>query len=344
MLNIKYIKVEPTTFLMQFKNGKLKRKGQGLSLFYFAPITSLVAIPVGTTDLPFMFKETTKDYQEVTVQGQVVYQISDPEKIAGLLNFSLSANAMSYSSEDPEKLRNRIVNLVQVKMRAAIEQLDLRQVITCSKSLVRDVKEELARSTVLGALGIKIIDLSVLAIKPTPDTARALEASVREQLLEEADEAIYRRRNASIDQERSVRENEFNTELAVEAKQQEIAEKKIETERSLQQKRNDMSRAQLEADVILEQQRQELVDLASENGRKEADVKAYEIAATMEALSKVDAKVLEAMSLGNLQPEQILAQSFRELAGGAERIGQLNIAPDLLQQLSGRPAFGGDER
>ena len=395
MFNIKYIKVEPTTFLMQFKDGKLKRKGKGLSFFYFAPTTSLVAIPVGTTDLPFMLKETTKDYQEVTLQGQVVYRIADPEKTAGLMNFTLKPDAQRYSSEDPEKLRNRIVNLVQVKMRTAIEQLDLRQAINASQALVRAVKNELANSDVLASLGVEIMDLSILAIKPTPETARALEASVREQLLEEADQAIYRRRNASIDQERSVKENELNTELAVEAKQQEIEDRKIEAERQMQgkqneivreqleadiererlakesefklalaaetkqtelqqeklraerlqqDKRSEMNRAKLEADVVLEQQRQELVELASENGRKEADVKAYEIAATMEALSKIDAKVLEAMTIGNLQPEQLLAQAFRELAGGAERIGQLNISPDLLQQLSGRQAMMGGER
>ncbi|MCP5017659.1 MAG: SPFH domain-containing protein [Ketobacter sp.] len=344
MFNVKYIKVEPTTFLMQFKYGKLKRKGKGLSFFYFAPTTSLVAIPVGTTDLPFMLKETTKDYQEVTLQGQVVYRIADPEKTAGLMNFTLKPDAQGYSSEDPEKLRNRIVNLVQVKMRTAIEQLDLRQAINASQALVQAVKNELVNSDVLDSLGIEIMDLSILAIKPTPETARALEASVREQLLEEADQAIYRRRNASIDQERSVKENELNTELAIEAKQQEIEERKIEAERQMQEKQNEIVREQLEADVVLEQQRQELVELASVNGRKEADVKAYEIATTMEALSKIDAKVLEAMTMGNLQPEQLLAQAFRELAGGAERIGQLNISPDLLQQLSGRQAMMGGAR
>ncbi|MFT7185625.1 MAG: hypothetical protein ACI84K_001007 [Pseudohongiellaceae bacterium] len=340
MFNIKYIKVDPTTFLMQFKKGQVKRKGSGLSLWYYAPSTSLVAVPTGTSDLPFIFKETTQDYQEVTVQGQLVYRIAEPEKLAALMNYTLKSDAnssnLTYRAEDPDKLRNRILNLIQVKMSASIENMKLRESLSASQVLVKKIKTDLVSSDVLTTLGIEVIDLSIVAIKPAPETSRALEASVREQLLEEADDALYRRRNASIEQERVVKENELSTELAIEAKQREIKEAKLKAERALQEQRREMKRELLAAEVEQEQQRQELVELATDNARKQADGKAYEIAETMKALSKVDAKVLEAMTMGNLDPQQLMAQAFRELAGGAEKIGQLNIAPDLLQAIAGR--------
>lgn len=340
MLNIKYIKVAPTTYLMQFKKGQVKSKGAGLALWYYAPSTSLVAIPTGTTDLPFIFKETTKDFQEVTVQGQLVYRIAEPEKLSALMNFTLKSDStskdLSYQSDDPDKLRNRILNLIQVKMSAAIEQMELRESLAASQNLVRSIKNDLTSSDVINTLGLEVIDFSIVAIKPAPETARALESTVREKLLEEADDALYKRRNASIEQERAVKENELSTELAVEAKQREIKEEKLKAERALQEQRRQMKKEQLVAEVEQEQQRQELVELATENSRKQADAKAYDIAATMEALSKVDAKVLEAMTMGNLDPQQLLAQAFRELASGADKIGQLNIAPDLLQSISGR--------
>ena len=342
MFNINYIKVDPTTYLMKFENGALTKKGAGISLWYYAPNVSLVAVPTGTTDVPFIFKETTQDYQEVTVQGQLVYRIANPEKIATLMNFTIKngRKELTYESDDPDKLRNRITNLVQVKMSAAIEQLNLRQAIMSSQTLVRSIKEDFSQSDVLQTLGVEIIDLSIVAIKPTPETARALEASVREQLLQEADEAIYRRRNASIEQERTVKENELNTELAVENKQREIEEGKLKAERALAEQRQEMQREKLDADIAQEQQRQQLVDIATQNECKQADAKAYEIGATlgatMEALSNVDAKVLEALTMGNLDPQQLMAQAFRELAGGAEKIGQLNITPDLLQSLTER--------
>jgi len=53
MFGFRYIKVPPTTFLLQFINGKVRREGVGLSFFYFAPGATLVAVPVGSTDAPF---------------------------------------------------------------------------------------------------------------------------------------------------------------------------------------------------------------------------------------------------------------------------------------------------
>lgn len=335
MFNIKYIKAEPTTFLLQYTKGKLKRQGNGLAFWYFSPTTSLVSIPMGTTELPFMFKQTTGDFQEVTVQGQIVYRISDPQKLANMMNFTLKADGENYESEDPNKLNSRIVNLAQVKTQTAVEQLDLRQVITAAQTLVKAVKAELINSNMLNTLGIEIVDMNILAIKPTPETARALEATIREQLLEEADDALYKRRNSSIEQERTVKENELKTELAIEAKQQELKESQLEAEKALQEQRREMKRLALQGDIQQEEQRQQLVDLSTENDRKQADVKAYEIAGTMEALSKVDAKVLEAMTMAKLDPQQLMALGFRELAG-ADNIGQLNIAPDLLQAISGQ--------
>ena len=75
---------------------------------FFCPSTALLAVPLATTDLPFIFKETTADFQEVTVQGQVVYRIQDPRKLAGLMNFSLNARGDGYQSDDPKSWRTLI--------------------------------------------------------------------------------------------------------------------------------------------------------------------------------------------------------------------------------------------
>ena len=85
MLGIRFIKVQPTTYLLQYRNGRIAREGAGLSFFYFAPITSLVAVPVASTDTPFIFEETTADYQTITMQGQVTYRVADAKRLASLM-------------------------------------------------------------------------------------------------------------------------------------------------------------------------------------------------------------------------------------------------------------------
>jgi len=334
MWGIQFIKVDPTVYLMQYRGGKLAKKGTGLSFFYFAPTTSLVAVPVGSTDLPFIFKEVTADFQEVTVQGQAVFRVADPVLLAQMLNFTIDAATQKYVSEDPEKFPGRIINQVQVLLRAELQGLSLRDAITASDTLVKRVREALGAAKALTSLGIEVLDLSIIAIKPTPDSARALEASVREQMMKEADLAIYDRRNAAIEQERAIKENELNTDVAVEVKKRQIRETQMDAERAVQEKQRLLRDENMTGSIALEQRSRELVQLSAENARVEADAKAYSMAAVMDAIAKIDPKVLNSLASMGMQPNQLIAASFRELAGSAAKIGELNISPDLLRELA----------
>lgn len=335
MFSIQYIKADNTTYLMQFKKGKIKRQGNGLSFWYFAQNTSLVAVPTGSIEVPFMCKETTLDYQEVTLQGQLVYRISEPETLASSMNFTLSPNQQGYVSDDPEKLKARVVRLIQVSMRNGIEKLQLRQALNASDQLVDKVKNVLSNSETLRTLGIEIVDLSLLAIKPTPETARALEAAAREQLLQTADDAVYLRRNASIEQERKVKENELNTELAIQAKQKQLQQEKLFAEKAFKDEKRTIEAEELQGQISREAERKNLIALSTKNERDQADAKAYEIGETVKAWSQVDPAILEAMALAKMEPQQLLAQAFRDLASNSDKIGQLNISPDLLAALAG---------
>lgn len=334
MWGIQFIKVDPTVYLMQYRRGKLAKKGTGLSFFYFAPTTSLVAVPVGSTDLPFIFKEVTSDFQEVTVQGQVVYRVADPVVLAQMLNFTIDAATQKYVSEDPEKFPGRIINQVQVLLRTELQGLILREAITASDTLVKRVRVALGTAKALTSLGIEVLDLSIIAIKPTPESSRALEASVREGLLKEADLAIYDRRNAAIEQERAIKENELNTEVAIEVKKRQIRETQMDAERAVQEKQRLLRDEDMTGNIALETRNRELVQLSAENARVEADTKAYSMAAVMDAVAKIDPKVLNSLASMGMQPNQLIAASFRELAGSAAKIGELNISPDLLRELA----------
>ena len=334
MLGFQFIKVDPTMFLMQYKRGRLVKEGTGLSFFYFAPVTSLVAVPVASTDIPFIFKEVTSDYQDITIQGQVVYRVSDPVQLSQMLNFTMDAQKQEYISEDPENFSQRIVNQVQVLIRGELENLPLRDVLRSSETLVKKVKVSLRSSDILNSLGIEILDFSILAIKPTPETSRALEASIREQLLKAADEAIYDRRNAAIQQERAIKENELNTEIAVEVKKRQIRETQMDAERAVQEKERLLKEEKMAANISLEEKNKELVGLTVENAKVEADAKAYSVSAVMGSVSKIDPKVLNALASIGMDPSQLIALSFRELAESAAKIGELNISPDLLRELT----------
>lgn len=333
MFGIQFIKIQPTTYLLQYRGGKVVREGLGLSFFYYAPTTSLVAVPVGSADVPFIFQETTADFQTVTIQGQVTYRVGEPRKLASLLNYTLAPNGHAYASDDPKKLPERVIHVINVLARAELQKLPLREAIRASDELVKAVKIGLAGSEEVTSLGLEVLGLSILAIKPTPETARALEAETREMLFREADEAIYARRNSAVEQERAIKENELNTDIAVETKKRQIRETQMDAERAVQEKKGLLKREALESNIGLEERRQSLVALATENAKAEADARAYGVASTMKALGTADARILQALASTGMQPEQLIAFAFQELAGKAEKIGQLNISPDLLREL-----------
>jgi hypothetical protein len=333
MFGLRFIKVQPTTYVLQYRGGKVVREGSGLSFFYYGPTSSLVAVPVASTDAPFIFQEITADFQSVTIQGHVTYRVGDPKRLATLLNYTLAAYGQGYASEDPKKLPDRVIHVINVLARAEMQKLPLREAIRASDGVVRAVKAGLTASAEINSLGLEILGLSILAIKPTPETSRALEAETREKLFREADEAVYSRRNAAVEQERAIKENELNTEIAVENKKRQIRETQMEAERAVQEKRHQVQREALEANIGIEDRRKSLVTLAGENARAEADARAYGVSATMKALSSADARILQALASTGMKPEQLIAFAFQELAGKADKIGQLNISPDLLREL-----------
>jgi regulator of protease activity HflC (stomatin/prohibitin superfamily) len=333
MFGIRFIKVGPTDYVIQFKGGQVVAEGAGVSFFYFAPSSSLALVPIGSVDVPFIFEEVTADFQEVTVQGQITFRVANPQKLAQMMNFTLSPDGKQYISEDPKKLPQRLIAHTRVLASASLQLLPLREALGRSDNLVVSLRNRLRDAELIKALGIEILDLSILAIKPTPETARALEAEAREQILREADEAIYARRNAAVEQERAIKENELNTEIAVENKKRQIREKQMETEMLVQEKQREIQEAEMAGKIALEEQNKALVLLSTANAREEADTRAYAISAVMKSLSDTDPKILQALAEVGMNPGQLVALAFKALAENAGKIGHLNVSPELLREL-----------
>ena len=162
--------------------------------------------------------------------------------------------------------------------------------------------------------------------------ARALETETREKLQQDADQAIYERRNFAVEQERKIKETELNTEIAVEEKKKQIDEKKMETE--IQQADNDrkLREMKVQADIAVENQRKLLIDQKTANERKEAETQGFVIETTLKPYKDIDWKTLTALN-NNPDPRFNIALAFRQLAENADKIGNLNISPELLDSL-----------
>lgn len=309
-----YMKASPTTYLLHYSGGRLRREGRGLSFFYWVPRSTVVSVPLASADMPFAFAEITADFQQVTVQGRLTYRIARPREVAALLDYSITPRG-SYRSDDPEKLPERLVQATQTLARAVLERQSLREALGSVEQLTTTVRAGLDNAESVVRLGIEVLDLAIASVRPSPEMARALEAEAREGLQRESDEAIYARRNAAVEQERRIKENELSTEIAVQEKQRLIRE------------------TRMAADIAIEDQRAELIQRRSANERQDADARAYALNATLEPVRSMDWRTLMALSAGGSDPKVLFGLAFRELAENAGKIGQLNVTPELLGSL-----------
>lgn len=353
-----YIKFLPSEYVLRYRKGKIVSEGVGLSFFFLESTTSACKIPTSNTDADFIFEETTSDFQIVTVQGQLTYRIVDFQKIAGAMDFTVNLKTKKFNNDPMAKLSKRIINISEVLVKSHIGSVTLTDAIKSSRMLAQEVLTEMQENEEIKNLGIMVSGFSILKISANQETGRALEATTREEILKQADDALYERRNASIEQERRVKENELSTEVSVEEKKKKIRETEIETKKMLLEKESELKRYEIEkkaererieieaqitreqirieSELELEKKRKELTELKLENAKKEAEAEAFRIAAIMEAYNKMNPDVLVALATMSMEPERVIAQAFEKLAVNSEKIGQLNITPDLLESIIGK--------
>ncbi|MEO8376925.1 MAG: SPFH domain-containing protein, partial [Candidatus Sumerlaeota bacterium] len=288
MFGFHYLKANPTTYVLQYRAGRAVREGQGLSFWYFSPNSTIAWVPVGSTDVPFVFTELTSDFQSLVVQGQLTFRIVEPKRVAELLNFSVSPQGR-YLSDDLEKLKNRLVYTTQELTRTVTRKLTLREALVSSDEIVAAVTRALREAEAVRMLGVEIIGMTIQNLAATPEMAKALEAEAREALQRRADEAIYDRRNAAVEKERQIKESELNTQIAVEQKHRQIRETKIQ------------------ADIAVEQQRVLLLEQQSKNERQAAETKAFALESTLKPLRLTDWRTLMAVSGSGLDPKMMIA-------------------------------------
>jgi regulator of protease activity HflC (stomatin/prohibitin superfamily) len=318
MLGFRYLKSPPTVYTILYRNGQAVRKGPGLSMFFFAPSATVVRVTLSSIDVPFVFEDTTSDFQDVTIQGQLAYRVAEPDKLVAAMNYEVDVRGR-YVSDDPDKLQERLIQIAQVRAHAFAQKSTLAVLLNSAAELGQDLQLGLQESEVTKMLGIELISLFVLSVKSSPEMAKAMQADAREKLLLKADEAVFARRNTAIELERQIKENELNTERVIAEKQRQVRE------------------ANMQADIAIETKKAELVDQQASNQRKLAAVQAEAIKGTLDAMQGSDWKTVMA-ALGKGDSKQVMAMAFQQLAENAEKIGRLDISPDLLKSILDAPS------
>lgn len=300
MFNIGYFKAQPTEYVIKYAGGKLVKEGPGLAFYYLKHHTQIIAVPTSSIDANFVFNEITSNFQAVTLQGQFTYRIHDAKRAAALLNFTLDPRTRSYVSGDPDKPAQRITNVIQTATRTELKGRSLEDVLGQFETLATAARERAREGGLLAPMGVDLLSVFFTSAQPTPEVARALEAEYRETLLRKADEAISARRAAAVEEERKIKENELNTEIA------------------------------------LEEKRRGLVTLAGQNAKLEAENEGQ--AAEIKAGYQAKAVAMELAAYKEVEPSLVTALALDGLAKNAGKVGNLTITSEVLAAILNAPA------
>jgi regulator of protease activity HflC (stomatin/prohibitin superfamily) len=295
VFGIGYFKAQPTEFVQKVAGGRIKREGQALSFYYLKRRTSVVVVPVSSADAAFVFNEQTGNYQAVTIQGQLTYRIIEPRRTVEMLNYVIDPQTRMHVSQDPERLKQRIIVTVQMETRRQVEGRPLEGVLGNAASISAEVQEEVRSRDLLAPLGVELLSLNFTSVSPNPEVGKALEAEYRESLLRRADEAIYARRAAAVEEEGKIKSNE------------------------------------LEGEISLARERERLIDLEAANDRKKSQ--AWGERRELEAGFTARASEMELAPYRDFDPRKLLALAMRDIGNNAGKVGNLNITSDLLADL-----------
>lgn len=217
-----YFRAEPHEYVVHFAGGKRRHEGRAQSFWFFGLNSTLAVVPMNIQDAPFVFSDTTSDYQSVTYQGQASFRFTDPLKAVETLNLAVHPRTKAPLSNDLDLLRQRVTSWVNSAASAEIQSRNLITNIRNFEEISQAVYGRIAANPTLAENGIEIVNLVITSIRPTPEVAKAMEAELRESLMRKADEAIYARRTAAVEEERKIKEQEMATELAMEQRRQEL--------------------------------------------------------------------------------------------------------------------------
>lgn len=307
VLFVRRLRADVSSHIQFFSKGKRKRSGRGLSFWFLPGGASITQAPMDDRELPFILKAQSADFQDLTVQGRILWRVSDAEKLSERIDLTLNLKTGAYTAGPLEQINNVLVALTQQFTAQYLLQNDVRSLLQGGpRPLQMQVIADLKNDHTLEDMGLELINLTLASLVPTSELERALQTPTFEALQQKADEATFERRAMAVEKERAIAENQLQNEIELAARKKSLIEKEDE---------NTRIRAVSQA----------------ETNQISANSKAESIRAIDQA--RVDMEKARMGVFEGLDPSIVLALAAQEFAGKLNKIDSINISPDMLSNL-----------
>jgi regulator of protease activity HflC (stomatin/prohibitin superfamily) len=371
ILFLKHLRSESNMHIRRFRRGKLVASGKGLA-FWFIPMgTSIAELPTDDRELQFIFQGRSGDYQEVTIQGEIIYRVTDPDCLAERIDFSIDLASGLHRNQPLEQLAALFTSTAQKYAGRYIASKDIQTlVIDGPENIQASIEQGFSSEHVFAEMGLEMVSLGIRNIRPVAELEKAMQTPTRESIQQNADEATFQRRALAVEKERAIAENELQNriELAVREEklisQQGANERRRVEEQAIAEETSVKSRIeceQMESESLVRKNKlqaesdseSQLILSRAENDSKRLDAETY--AQTRRVMSVAEAEATRAEGLAEAEAAEaiglaqaagekermavyetlpanvVFALALQELAGKLQKIEHINITPDILQ-------------
>ncbi len=318
---LRQLRADASSHIQHFNKGTRVRSGRGLAFWFYPDGASISEIPMDDRDLPFLFKGQTADYQDLSVQGSLIYRVSDPEMLGDRVDFTIDLATGLQIGQPLDQIGSAVITLVRQFVNEYVRQSNVRNLLEAGNAPVKSfILGGLANDDTMAKMGLEMVSISIINLAPSSELSRALQTPTLESLQQQADEAVFARRALAVEKESAIAENELNNKIELASRQKALIAREDENARS----KAETSAATIQIRAVADAERIRVIEQANADMEK-ARVDVY----------------------SGLEPQVMLALAAQEFASTLEKIDSLTVTPDmisgLLSQMRGafeKPAIG----
>ncbi len=348
---LRHLRAEPNQFILHYKGGKVVKSGAGIA-YFFNPLSAAVAqVPVEDCETTFMLNERSADFQEVNVQCTLAYRVTDYQRAASRVNFTVSLTSGVWLEQPLDRLATLWSQKALEPVRKFVSGAPVVEVAQRGSEHIRAALDAALRDDAeLAAMGLELVTVQVSRVAPSAELEKALQTPTREALQQKADEAMFARRALAVEKERAIKENEMATELELEKRKRELIEQRGENQLQEIQQVATTEKARVEAELARQQlaaeaETRRTMTLAKTDAEKskllaEAHARDYLLRAQGETAARKlwneleQLREAERVALWEKTPQRVsTAFALQAAAAKLDKINHLNLTPDLLKTL-----------
>ncbi|WP_029064267.1 SPFH domain-containing protein [Labrenzia sp. DG1229] len=307
---LRHIRADASSQVQQFHKGRRVRSGKGLSFWFLPARTSLSEIPMDDRTLPFLLKGQSRDYQDLTVQGSIIWRVANAEVLGDRIDFTIDLKKGLLLGQPIDQINDLIGSLGRRYISAYVKSNTVRDLLEAGvEPLQLALSNGFAEDDTMAAMGVEIVGVGVDDVSPSSALARALQTPTFEDLQQRADEATFARRALAVEKERAIAENELSTKIELETQRKQLIAREDENARF----QAEAQAAALKIDANAEAGRIRTIDQARTDMEKER-MAVY----------------------ADLPPMVMFAMAAQEFAGKLQNIDSLTVTPDMLSNVIGQ--------